>query len=177
MTARPPKITERILCVISLAYTKPGYFFRVSCSLFLHFIGWDTTHRMRVPCQEIKMTPFFSFKANVFLLALSFAVISTITYAFASTNTGNFDPAGHGAEMISGYVVTNVTYQLGIDPSKIASTSFTLSAPAVKVLIQLSDAQTNWYNCVNVSGNDWTCDTNNTSLKSANELQVIALGN
>ena len=64
------------------------------------------------------MTPFYSFKANVFVLALSFAVISTITYAFASSNTGNFDPAGHGAEVISGYVVTNVAYELGNDPRK-----------------------------------------------------------
>jgi hypothetical protein len=176
MIARPPKITERILCVISLAYIKPGYFFRVSC-LILRFIGWDTAHRMRVPCQEVEMTPLFSFKANVFVLALSFAVISTITYAFASSNTGNFDPTGQGAEAISGYVVTNVSYGLGNDASKIASTSFTLSAPAVKVQIQLSDTQTNWYDCINVSGNNWTCNTNNSSLKSANELQVIALGN
>ncbi len=123
------------------------------------------------------MTPFFSFKANVFSLALIFAVILTITYAFASSNTGNFDPVGHGAAGISGYVVTNVSYEPGNDPSKIASTSFTLSAPAVKVQIQLSDVQTNWYNCINVSGNDWTCDTNNYPLASANELQVIALGN
>ncbi len=171
MTARPPKITERILCVISLAYVKPGYFFRVSC-LLLHFIGWDTAHGMRVPCQETKMTPFFSFKSNLFVLALSFAVISTATYAFASSNTLNSsDPAGYGAEDISGYVVTNVTYELGDDPSKIASTSFTLNAPAVKVQIQLSDVQTNWYNCINVSGNNWTCDTEDNSLLSANELR------
>lgn len=123
------------------------------------------------------MTPFYSFKANVFVLALSFAVISTITYAFASSNTGNFDPAGHGAEVISGYVVTNVAYELGNDPSKIASVSFTLSAPATNVQIRLSNVQTNWYNCTNISSNDWTCNANNSSLSSANELQVIAVGN
>jgi hypothetical protein len=123
------------------------------------------------------MTPIFSFKANAFVLALIFAVVSTITYAFASSNTGSSDSVGYGAGSISGYVVTNVSYELGNNSSNISSTSFTLSAPAVKVQIKLSHAQTNWYNCINVSGNDWTCDSNSHSLSSANELQVTALGN
>jgi hypothetical protein len=121
------------------------------------------------------MTPIFSFKANVFALALIFSVISTITYAFASSNTGDSDFAGYGAESINGYVVTNVSYELGNDSANISSTSFTLSAPAATVRIKLSDVQTDWYNCINVSGNNWTCDTKNNSIPSANQLQVVAL--
>ena len=123
------------------------------------------------------MTPIFSFKANVFALALIFSVISTITYAFASSNTGNSGLAGYGAEGINGYVVSDVSYELGNDSPKITSVSFALSAPAAKVQIKLSDVQTNWYSCINISGNNWTCDANNSSLSSANELQVAAISN
>ena len=121
------------------------------------------------------MAPIFSFKANLFVLVLVFAVISTFTYAFASSNTGISNTIGQGTAGISGYAVTEVSYILGNDPSKIAAVSFALNAPAAKVQIKLSDVQTNWYNCVNVSGNNWTCDTNNNSLLSATQLQVIAL--
>jgi len=132
---------------------------------------------MRAPCQEAEMTPAFWFKANVFALTLIFAVTSTITYAFASSSTGDPSQAGEGSKVISGYEVSNVSYGQGNDPSKIASTSFTLSAPAAKVQIKLSDTQTDWYNCINAGGNNWTCDTKNNSISSANQLQVIALGN
>lgn len=123
------------------------------------------------------MTPFFSFKANVFVFILCSAILSTVTYAFASSDTGNPEPAGQGSNGISGYVVANVSYQLGDDPTKISSVSFTLNAAAAKVQIQLSDTQTDWYNCVNSGGNDWVCNANNSPLASANELQVIALDN
>ena len=124
------------------------------------------------------MAPIFSFKTNVFAFGLIFAVISTITYAFASSNTGiSNSSAGEGAKAISGYVVSNVAYEQGNDPSQIASTSLTLNAPAAKVQIKLSDIQTDWYDCVNIGGNNWTCNTNNHTILSANNLQVIALGN
>ena len=132
---------------------------------------------MRVPHQEAKMTPIFLRKTNVFVFTLIFAAISTMTYAFASSNTGNSELAGHGAESISGYVVSNVSYEQGKDLSKIASVSLSLNAPAVKVQIKLSTDQANWYNCINVSGNNWNCNANNSSIRSANELQVIALSN
>jgi hypothetical protein len=130
---------------------------------------------MRAPCQEAEMTPIFSFKINVFVLI--FAVISTVTYAFASSITGNSSHAGEGTGVISGYIVSNVSYEQGNDPSKIASTSLTLDAPATKVQIKLSDTQVDWYNCTNVDGNNWICDTQNSSISSANQLQVIAMRN
>lgn len=123
------------------------------------------------------MTPGLSFKAMVVIAALIGFGFSSITYAFASSNTGQPDTAGYGKGDISGYVVTNVGYNLGSDPSGIASISLTLSAPATKVNIRLSAAQSSWYDCVNVNANNWTCNTENTSLKSADQLQVSASGN
>ena len=123
------------------------------------------------------MAPNISFKASVFVFGLVFAVISTLTYGFASSITGNSGNAGEGAMVISGYKISNVAYEPGNDPSKIASTTLTLDAPAAKVQIKLSDTQTDWYNCVNVSGYNWSCDTNNHSILAGNKLQVIALEN
>jgi hypothetical protein len=133
--------------------------------------------KTRIPHQEAKMAPVFSFKAKAFALTLIFAVFSTVTYAFASSSTGNSKPAGQGAEAISGYAVSNISYKQGDDLSKIASVSLSLDAPASKVQIKLTRDQANWYDCVNVSGNNWSCNTDNSSILSANELQVVALGN
>jgi hypothetical protein len=133
--------------------------------------------KMRIPHQEAKMAPIFSFKAKAFALTLIFAVISTVTYAFASSSTGNSKPAGQGAEAISGYAVSNISYKQGDDLSKIASVSLSLSAPAAKVQIKLTKDQANWFECINVNENNWTCNANNSSIRSANELQVVALGN
>ncbi len=123
------------------------------------------------------MTPGFSFKTFVVLALLIGASVSSITYAFASSNTTYPNPAGNGNGGISGYVISNVHYNQGNDPSKIASVNLTLSAPATRVNIRLSDTQSNWYGCTNVNANDWMCDTQNTPLKSANQLQVSASGN
>jgi len=122
------------------------------------------------------MTPFFSPRTFVFMLVLSGAIFSSVTYAFASSDTGYPDPAGGGIASISGYVVSDVKYNLGNDPSGIGSVSFSLSAPATSVIIRLSDAQTDWFNCANVSGNDWICDTQNMPVVAANQLQVTARG-
>lgn len=123
------------------------------------------------------MTPGFSFKTFVVIATIIGASVSSITYAFASSNTGNPNPAGNGNGSISGYVISNVNYNLGNDPSKIVSVNLTLNAPATRVNIRLTDTQSSWYGCLNVSGNEWTCDTENASMKSANQLQVSASGN
>jgi len=123
------------------------------------------------------MTPGFSFKTFVVLAILIGASISSITYAFASSNTAYPNPAGNGNGDISGYVISNVHYNQGNNPSKIASVNLTLSAPATRVNIRLSDTQSNWYGCVHVNANDWTCNTENAPLKTANQLQVSASGN
>jgi len=133
--------------------------------------------KTRIPRQEANMAPTFSLKANLFVFVLIFAAVSTATYVFASSITGNSSHAGEGSSAISGYIISNITYQQGSDPSQIASTSLTLNASAAKVQIKLSDIQTDWYDCVNVGGNNWTCNTNNHTILSANNLQVIALGN
>jgi hypothetical protein len=120
------------------------------------------------------MTSFVSSKSKLFFFWLIFTIISATTYAFASSNTGSPSNAGEGSKAINGYVVSNVAYGQGSDPSKIGSTSLTLDAPATKVQIKLSDAQVDWYDCTNANGYNWICNTNNHPISSADKLQVVA---
>jgi hypothetical protein len=123
------------------------------------------------------MTPVFFSNVKIFAFALIFTIISTITYAFASSNTREADLAGYGVGSINGYAVSDISYNWGNDSAKIASISFTLNAPASNVQMKLSDDQTNWYNCINVNGNNWDCNANNHPISSASEFQVVAIGN
>ena len=123
------------------------------------------------------MTPklqkfFFSF-----VIALVAAVYLSITYAYASSNTLTSAPSGDGLGMISGYEVSDISYTHAEDPSKIASVSFTLDAPASYVKIQLAETQDDWYQCRNSGGFTWHCDANNLPLSAASQLRVIASGN
>jgi hypothetical protein len=131
----------------------------------------------QAPYQEAKMTPALSSKTFVFLVVLVGVAFSSISYAMAASNAANPNPAGNGISGISGYVITNVKYTLGDDPTTVDSVAFTLSAPATRVNIRLSDSQSNWYGCSEVGGNEWNCNAENALLRSVNELQVIASGN
>ena len=120
------------------------------------------------------------------------------TYAFTNTNTVPISDAGQGANTISGYTVSDVTYnESATNPQKLASVVFTLSpkdgggAPAtVKAsLVDAADGvagETNqtWYDCsLNVATalvtNDWSCSTGTTDLDyldmaDATELDIVA---
>jgi hypothetical protein len=123
------------------------------------------------------MTPVFFFRTRSVLFVLIFAVVSTITYAFASSSEGSPAVGGDGIGVIGGYEVTGVSYQFADKSAGIASISFQLSAPAAKVQVRLSDTQPDWYECANLGGNNWMCNTGNSPAASANRLQVVAFGN
>ena len=120
------------------------------------------------------MTPRLIFSPVVLLILFIIAGSVFISYAFASTNTGPSPVSGEGVNAISGYDVTNVSYQSGSDPSRIDSVSFTLSAAAHFVKIKLIASQSNWYDCNPLSGYDWVCDTAGASLISTDQLTVVA---
>ena len=122
------------------------------------------------------MTPRIPFMTFIWL-ALMIIMISSMTYAYASANTVPQNTSGDGTGTISGYVVTNVSYHMAVDPRKIASVSFTLSGFARNVKIRLSNTQTDWYVCTNLGSNDWSCDTQSATVLSANELRVMASSN
>jgi hypothetical protein len=96
--------------------------------------------------------------------------------AFTASNTVPNASLGQGANVISGYTVSGVTYTPnGTNPADIDSVSFTISpATASSVEIQLVSGGS-WYTCSNSSGSV-TCATTSpqATAGAANSLNVVA---
>ena len=112
------------------------------------------------------------------LIALCFFIAFYGIYAFASTETGAVQARGEGSSPISGWAVSNVQYQLGAEPSRIAAVEFDLDSAAAVVHISLDSENPTFFACENVTGIHWLCHTHSQiTVASANELRVIATGN
>jgi hypothetical protein len=120
------------------------------------------------------MTPRFIFSPLVLLVLFIVAGSVFVTYAFASTNAQSSPTGGEGLSPISGYDVTNISYHSGDNPSRIDSVSFTLNAAANIVKIKLLSSQSNWYDCNSINSVDWICETTGASVKSVDQLTVVA---
>jgi hypothetical protein len=100
--------------------------------------------------------------------------VALVVLGLAASNTVPITRAGDGASTISGYTVSSVTYNLNAtNPQEVSSVVFTLDAPANKVKVRLqSDGA--WFDCTNVSGNQWSCTTSGQAVQPADELRVVA---
>jgi hypothetical protein len=120
---------------------------------------------------------FRSSKLFIVLLVLIFA---SAAFAFAASNTFAVSPkAGDSSTGISGYNVSNVVYNLdAVDPSKIASVTFTLDAAANSSSVKISLVTGGTiYDCstTNAPANtNWSCTTTGATVSAANSLRVIA---
>jgi hypothetical protein len=96
--------------------------------------------------------------------------------AFTASNSVPDASLGQGANVISGYTVSSVTYTPnGSNPGDVDSVAFTISpTTAASVKIQLVTAGA-WYSCSNSSGSD-TCATTSpqATAGAANSLNVVA---
>jgi hypothetical protein len=117
------------------------------------------------------------FRSSKFFVVLLVLIFASAAFAFAATNTVDATRAGEGAEVISGYTVTLVDYNLNAtNPSNIDSVEFRLSGAANLVKISLVTGG-QYYNCTNTAGNDWSCDTTigvQATVAASNSLRVIA---
>ena len=111
------------------------------------------------------------------LILFAAIVIASTTFAFASSSTRLPGSKGEGAGGISGYNVTNVTYQFNADPTRIDSVMFTLDSNALTVKIKLNATASTWYTCSLVTGRDWSCRTVGAATQAADTLQVFAASN
>jgi len=114
-------------------------------------------------------------RALVGIIALA-AALSVAGYAFTASNTVPAATIGQGANTISGYTVSSVSYNLdATDPTKVDSVAFTIApATASTVKIQLATAGS-WYTCTNSSGSV-SCPTTSpqATAASADTLNVVA---
>lgn len=124
---------------------------------------------------------FRNFK--VLLFALAIVIIAGGAYAFAATNTVPDSAAGYKANVVPGYTVTAIVYDLNAtDPTlvdaikfAIAPTSGTVVAAIVKV--QTADAGA-WTDCTLVAGTapsmNVTCAPADLELADVTALNIVA---
>ena len=106
---------------------------------------------------------------GMLILAL---ILAASVYGFAAANDVPDTYAGDGTGGISGYIITNVVYDLGADPSTIDGVDFTLDNPASQVHITLNGGS--WTSCgASGVGNTVSC-TISLSVLAANSLRVVA---
>jgi hypothetical protein len=115
-------------------------------------------------------------KALFALLAVLVVALSLGGYAFTASNTVPNASVGQGANTISGYTVSSVSYNLnGSIPGNVDSVTFTISpSTASNVQIQLVSGGS-WYSCTNTSGSV-SCATTSpqATASAANALNVVA---
>ncbi len=102
-------------------------------------------------------------------------VLATAAFAFAASNTVPTTTSGDGANTISGYTITSVSYGLDTtNPGNIDTVTFTISpTAAATVKIQLVTGGT-WYSCTVGSAGAVTCTTTGATVAAANNLRVVA---
>ncbi len=114
---------------------------------------------------------------KLFAFALILGVALFSVPAFASSHSG-VEISGEGVSQISGWVVSNVSYQLAENPSQVKSVSFDLNAPAGYVSVKMVSNSMDFSTCSNRGGYHWQCDLHaNVTISSMDEFRVVATGN
>jgi len=115
-------------------------------------------------------------RALLILLAALVVAVGICGYAFTASNTVPNASLGQGANTISGYTISSVSYNLnGSNPGNVDSVTFTISpTTASNVQIQVASGGS-WYSCTNTSGSV-SCATTSpqATASAANSLNVVA---
>ena len=110
------------------------------------------------------------------LVAAIAVCVAVAGYAFTASNTVPNASLGQGANVISGYAITGISYnQNASNPGNIDSVAFTItSAAAGTVSVQLVSGGS-WYSCTNSSGSV-SCATTSpqATASAATSLNVVA---
>jgi hypothetical protein len=124
---------------------------------------------------------FGNFK--VLLFALAIIVIAGGAYAFAATNTVQDTAAGYKANVVPGYTVTDIVYDLNAaNPSLIDAITFSISPSSgnEKALVVYVQTVTDgaWTSCTLVDATlparDVTCTYGALTVESVTALNIVA---
>ncbi len=109
-----------------------------------------------------------------FLFGILAGIVILPIHAFASSNTGT--PAGgEGAGIISGWDVSNISYEPSSDPTRVVRVEFDLNGPARNVSGKLVSGDSTYYQCANTGAYHWQCDlAGGVEISSMDEVRVIA---
>lgn len=119
-------------------------------------------------------------KIRTLVVLLLMLTLASAVYGFAAQNTIAESGAGEGEEVITGYDITNIVYDLNTtNPTQLDAVSFAIAeiesvtAPAVTVKVRLVSGGS-WYNC-SMSGGTATCTINpGIQVDTVNVFQVVA---
>jgi hypothetical protein len=139
--------------------------------------GMANTNPLSHPGNQGENMKATRMRRRALLISAALAVVLSIGgYAFTASNTVPNASLGQGANVISGYTVSSVAYNLNAaNPANLDSVSFTISpAAATSVKVQLAAAGT-WYSCTNTTGSV-SCATTvpQATALSATALNVVA---
>ena len=124
---------------------------------------------------------FRNFK--VLLVVLVVVIVSASAYAFAAQNTVADSAAGYKANVIPGYTVTNIAYDLdATDPTLVDKITFSISPSSGTVVAAIVKLQTvdagSWTDCVLVAGTapamNVTCTYGALELIDVTALNIVA---
>jgi hypothetical protein len=117
---------------------------------------------------------------NLVLLTPTLIVAAGV-YAFAAANVVPESGAGDGTGTISGYTVTNVTYDTNDDgdPATLDEVTFDIAATAsagapTEVFVEVDAGTDNWFSCADGGGGTWACTITSTNTVDADALNVVA---
>ena len=110
------------------------------------------------------------------ILIITMLISLFVIYASASSSLNNQISTGEGGEVISGWRVSNVSYELANDPHKVGSIAFDLDSPAHRVYVAFNGQQARAYPCTLQFGNHWQCHLFDVKIAEIDQLNVIASG-
>ncbi len=107
------------------------------------------------------------------------AIVATVVgagSAFTASNTVPDAALGQGANTISGYAITSVSYTPnGSNPANIDAVSFTITPSTAAVVKAQLVSGGAWYSCTNSSGSvSCTTTSPQATAGAANSLNVVA---
>lgn len=113
---------------------------------------------------------------RIFVVGIVSSTVGFATYAYASSNSGT-QVAGEAAVPISGWDMSNLSYQLSDDPRLVQAITFDLNTSADNVSARL-DSTGSFTNCINTAGFHWECSfPGGVQVSRINEIRVVAIGN
>ena len=124
---------------------------------------------------------FRNFK--VLLIALVAVVVAGSAFAFAATNTVPDSAAGYKANVVPGYTVTNIVYDLdATDPTLVDAITFDVAPSSGTVVAAIAKLQTAtggaWTNCTLAAGvapsMSATCTYGSLALVDVTALNIVA---
>jgi hypothetical protein len=124
---------------------------------------------------------FRNFK--VLLLVLVVIVIAGSAYAFAAQNTVADSAAGYKANVVPGYTVTNIVYDLdATDPTVVDTITFDIAPTSGTVVAAIVKVQTvdagSWTDCALAAGTPPSMDVTFTfgalALEDVTALNIVA---